>query len=230
MSKYPNTRCPLTNRTPRLRKFREEYNLTSHNMFFSCYRNEWPSQSRRVYTLPKLMANYMSYYYVLWLDISVGNLIRMQVLHSRRNFFYLSSHLNFRQRFLFLKMGEQGALFHVFHQQVNVARVIEAMVEGHDVLMVQISLDFKLQNQLVNHIQLFHIFLWYFFHSKYGASRLMKNLVDCSEPAFSQELPHHKLINQARVADDTIFSWSSGRQFSTSNLFDYARWVNFWWI
>lgn len=148
------------------------------------------------HTLTIKYKKYMSENNVLRLDIPMRNGILMQVFDGRGDLFYFLGYFAFGEGFLLLQLREQGPLFHVLHDQVDVGGIVEAVVQGHNVLVMQECLDFQLQNQLVDHVQFLDILFWDFFHCEYGTGWLMEHLMYCPKSALAQELSHHKLIKE----------------------------------
>lgn len=81
----------------------------------------------------------------------MGDHVLMKVLYSGGNLLYFYSHLLLPKSFILLQMAEECASFHVLEYKINVGSVIKMMIETKDIFMVQISLELKFKNKLVDH-------------------------------------------------------------------------------
>lgn len=93
---------------------------------------------------------------VFWLDISMDNVLRVNILERLADLvnvpcgFFLGVVLIG----LFLQVLVELALRTVLQDHINLVIIVEEAIELHDVLVVQVAVNFDFPAQLVSHVRL----------------------------------------------------------------------------
>lgn len=98
----------------------------------------------------------------------MGNFHIMQIVDGTANLLHPLGNLHLRQPsfgLMLFQVVEEGASFHVLHQQVNVGGVVEEPVELHDVGVLEEGLQLHLPDQLVLQVVFLYDVLWDLFQS-----------------------------------------------------------------
>ena len=150
----------------------------------------------------------------------MSNSVIVKLFNGLCNIFDFGWSVSFCQSFILFEKCEEGSFFHVLQNEIDVLFIIEEPEDFENGSMIEETLDFKLQNELVYHEMGFDHLLGNLFDSKDGSSWPMDTSEDSSEFAFSKILFKDEITNNA---DFWLFEELLGRLYNWQVLFDFRR-------
>ena len=123
---------------------------------------------------------------VFWLQISMDEAVLVEEVDASDR---LDEEIKcglLAEALLLPDQGEQVALSHVLHDQVNVLVVLQVRIHSHDVYVLQFLMNLDLSPESLLHFGSFDHSLVKFFNSHFYTARLMQSELNLSVRAFAQ--------------------------------------------
>ena len=126
---------------------------------------------------------------ILRFDISMDNSLVVDVVQAHTDISHDAPHLGLLYSSPFLQNIKHMAIGAQLHQQIYIQVIGKEPIQGNQVIVFQVWLDFDLSYELIFHVFLLDDGLWYDFEGTYKPSELVPHYIDLSKLTLSEFLP-----------------------------------------